>query len=113
MSRTTECWSCWAVGGADSRGKPLRADDWPQWRGPTRDDVWRETGLVEKFSAPQLPLRWRTPVGSGYSGPTVADGAGLRYRSADRAAGSERVQCFDWQTGRRCGISSTIAPTPK
>ncbi len=25
------------------------ADDWPQWRGPNRDGVWRETGIVEKF----------------------------------------------------------------
>ena len=25
-----------------------QADDWPQWRGPKRDGVWRETGLLEK-----------------------------------------------------------------
>ena len=24
-------------------------DDWPQWRGPDRDGVWKETGLIEKF----------------------------------------------------------------
>ena len=27
------------------------ADDWPQWLGPKRDGVWRETGIVEKFPA--------------------------------------------------------------
>ena len=27
------------------------ADDWPQWLGPKRDGVWRETGLLEKFPA--------------------------------------------------------------
>ena len=26
-----------------------RGDDWPQWLGPRRDGVWRETGVVEKF----------------------------------------------------------------
>src|SRR5213592_4208871 len=26
-----------------------RADDWPQWLGPKRDAVWRETGIMEKF----------------------------------------------------------------
>ena len=26
-----------------------RADDWPQWLGPERDCVWRETDIVEKF----------------------------------------------------------------
>ena len=25
------------------------ADDWPQWLGPQRDGVWRETGIIEKF----------------------------------------------------------------
>ena len=33
-------------------GRQLMGDDWPQWRGPTRDGVWKETGLVEKFSGP-------------------------------------------------------------
>jgi hypothetical protein len=25
------------------------ADDWPQWGGPQRDGVWRETGIVDKL----------------------------------------------------------------
>lgn len=53
---------------------PLRADDWPQWLGPQRDGVWRETGLLEKFPAAGLKFRWRTPIGAGYSGPAVAGG---------------------------------------
>ena len=28
---------------------PVMADDWPQWFGPQRDGVWRETGIVDKF----------------------------------------------------------------
>ena len=81
-------------------GRGLRGDDWPQWRGPTRDGTWRETGVVEKFSGPQLPLRWRAAIGSGYSGPTVAAG---RVYVTDRQSEPrpiERVLCFDWQTGR-------------
>src|SRR5262249_34484926 len=27
----------------------VRADDWPQWRGPKRDGVWRETGILESI----------------------------------------------------------------
>src|SRR5438128_3890497 len=50
------------------------ADDWPQWRGPTRDGVWREKGLVEKFDEPDLKIQWRVPISNGYSGPTVANG---------------------------------------
>jgi outer membrane protein assembly factor BamB len=25
------------------------ADDWPQWMGPGRDDVWTETGIIDEF----------------------------------------------------------------
>jgi len=50
------------------------ANDWPQWRGPNRDGVWKETGLLDKFPDAQIKLRWRTPISSGYSGPTVAGG---------------------------------------
>jgi outer membrane protein assembly factor BamB len=77
-----------------------RADEWPQWRGPQRDGVWRETGIVEEFDKPQLEIRWRAPIASGYSGPTVADG---RVFVTDRLVEPkqiERVHCFDAQTGR-------------
>ena len=50
-----------------------RADDWPQYLGPKRDGVWRETGIVDTL--PKEPkYLWRTPVGQGYAGPAVADG---------------------------------------
>src|SRR5437773_1889484 len=53
----------------------VHADDWPQWLGPQRDGVWRESGIVEKLPpANGLKFRWRTPVGGGYSGPAVAKG---------------------------------------
>jgi len=79
---------------------PAPADDWPQWRGPNRDGVWSETGVVERFSSEQLPIKWRVEIGPGYSGPTVAKG---RVYVADRIPGpepSERVWCFDEQTGK-------------
>lgn len=50
------------------------ADDWPQWLGPQRDSVWRETGIIESFPEDGLKPRWVTKIGSGYSGPAVADG---------------------------------------
>jgi outer membrane protein assembly factor BamB len=52
----------------------VRCDDWPQWLGPQRDGVWRETGIVETLPSGALTARWRTPVGKGYSGPAVAGG---------------------------------------
>ena len=66
---------------------------------PARDDVWKETGIVEKFSGPQIPIRWRAAIGSGYSGPTVADGRVFVTDLRTEPSPAERVLCFDWKTG--------------
>ena len=50
------------------------AEDWPQWLGPQRDGIWRESGIVETFPEGGPPLRWKTKIGGGYTGPAVADG---------------------------------------
>lgn len=52
----------------------VQAEDWPQWLGPRRDGVWRETGILDKFPRDGLTVRWRVPIGAGYSGPAVANG---------------------------------------
>lgn len=75
------------------------ADEWPQWRGPNRDGVWAEAGVIDSFSSPEIERKWTVPISSGYSGPTVADG---RVYVTDRVIEPdkiERVHCFDWQTG--------------
>lgn len=74
-------------------------DDWPQWRGPKRDGVWREDGLVEKFAAKQLPALWRKPIGAGYSGPAVADGRVFITDRVTQPAQQERVWCLDAASG--------------
>ncbi|HJN17399.1 MAG TPA: PQQ-binding-like beta-propeller repeat protein, partial [Armatimonadota bacterium] len=51
-----------------------RADDWPQWLGPQRDGLWRETGILGTFPESGPTLRWRADIGGGYAGPSVADG---------------------------------------
>lgn len=76
------------------------ADDWPQWRGPNRDGVWNERGLVEKFAGPRLEARWRVPVTGGYSGPTVAAGRVYLTERLTEPKQQERVRCFDAATGK-------------
>lgn len=73
-------------------GASLYADDWPQWLGPNRDSVWRETGIVEKFPAEGPPVRWRVNIGAGYSGPVVAKG---RVYVTDRRVAQEASKPSD------------------
>ena len=80
------------------------ADDWPQWGGPQRDLVWRESGIVKKIpEGGLLPRVWSSPVGEGYSGPAVAGGKVFITDLVDRDGrdGKERVLCLDAQTGKR------------
>jgi outer membrane protein assembly factor BamB len=52
----------------------VKADDWPQWLGPTRDGVWRESGVLDKFPGGGPKVLWRAKIAAGYAGPAVADG---------------------------------------
>ena len=103
-----------------------KADDWPQWLGPQRDGIWREEGILERFPEGGPALRWRAPLGGGYSGPAVAagrvfvmdrvpgpgdprkakilhDGEPPRNRNFLRKLlpGRERLVCFDEARGKR------------
>ncbi|MFH1264245.1 MAG: PQQ-binding-like beta-propeller repeat protein, partial [Planctomycetota bacterium] len=77
-----------------------RADEWPQWRGPNRDGVWAETGVVDKFDSPEIKLKWRVPISSGYTGPTVAGGRVYLTDRVTEPKEIERIHCFDRQTGK-------------
>lgn len=84
----------------------LLADEWPQWRGPSRDGRWQETGIVQEFESSQIPVLWRTSISRGYSGVTVADG---RVYVMDRIKDPnqlERVLCFDAKTGKKLWLHS-------
>ena len=51
------------------------ATDWPQWRGPNRDDISTENGLLASWPAGGPPLAWKsTGLGVGYSSVAVAGG---------------------------------------
>ena len=76
------------------------ADDWPQWRGPGRDGVWAETGIIDKFERSRLKPIWRAKISSGYCGPTVADGRVYVMDRQVRPKQIESVHCFDARTGK-------------
>jgi outer membrane protein assembly factor BamB len=77
------------------------AKDWPQWRGPNRDGVWSEKGILDTFPPGGLKIRWCAPVGIGFSSPVVA--RGRVYVSDSQLANpkaQERVHAFDAVTGK-------------
>jgi outer membrane protein assembly factor BamB len=90
----------------------VRADDWPQWMGPGRDNVWREEGIVATFPEGGPKVVWRAPIAGGYAGPAVAGGrvfvtdyvteADVKVANFERKAstGTERVLCLDEATGK-------------
>src|SRR5436305_2255513 len=105
---------CLAIAAFGLLATAARADDWPQWLGPKRDGIWRETGILDKFPEGGPKARWRAPVGAGYSGPAVAGGKvyltdrvlgkGVTQPTdgfaKDKLSGVERVLCFDEKTGQ-------------
>jgi outer membrane protein assembly factor BamB len=50
--------------------------DWPSWRGPNRDGISTETGLLDAWPAEGPELLWRidNALGGGYSSVAIADG---------------------------------------
>ncbi len=77
----------------------VHAADWPQWRGENRDGVWSETGVVSKFESDQLTPVWTTPVGAGYSGPTVSGDRVFLTSYLKEPKQVEQVHCVDRLTG--------------
>ena len=77
------------------------SDEWPQWRGPDRDGVWRETGILERFETSTLTPKWQTEISAGYSGPTVAGGRVYVSDRLELPEEVERILCFDWKNGQK------------
>ena len=75
-----------------------QSGDWPQWRGPNRDGVSKETGLLKQWPTDGPPLVWKaTGAGTGYSSLAIA--AGRIYTMGVRGD-REYVIAFDASTGK-------------
>jgi outer membrane protein assembly factor BamB len=73
--------------------------DWPQWRGPNRDGLSRDTGLLKQWPAGGPRLLWQVnDIGDGYSTPSVV---GSRiYLMSNRGLENEFVQALSTQDGK-------------
>jgi hypothetical protein len=77
--------------------------DWPQWRGPERNGISKETGLLKQWPAGGPKLLWQlNDIGDGYSGPSVV---GTRlYLMSNRGMDNEFVQALSAQDGPRASV---------
>ncbi|HEX5443021.1 MAG TPA: PQQ-binding-like beta-propeller repeat protein [Pirellulales bacterium] len=79
----------------------LAGADWPQWRGPQRDGISAETGLLAKWPEDGPKLLWQvSDAGGGYSTPAVVgqrlyllgnEGMDNEFVQARAVAGGEQL----------------------
>src|SRR5215472_17401110 len=78
---------------------PVTAADWPQWRGPERDGLSRETGLLDTWPAGGPPQIWKTQgLGQGYAAFAIARG---RLFTEGQRGDHQFVLALDAATGKR------------
>jgi outer membrane protein assembly factor BamB len=73
-------------------------DDWPQWRGPTRDGQVTGKAWPTSLQGEHLQRLWRVELGPSYSGPIVA--ADRVFVTETRDKSEEVVRALDRQTGK-------------
>lgn len=73
-------------------------EDWPQWRGPNRDGISKETGLLQDWPKDGPKLRWQiNDLGGGYGAPSVA--GGRIFTMANKGMNEESVKALDVKDG--------------
>jgi outer membrane protein assembly factor BamB len=78
--------------------------DWPQWRGPNRDDVSKETGLLKEWPQGGPKRVWLYEnAGNGYSGPAIVAG---KYFTIGTRDNSEILLVLDANTGKELWTAS-------
>lgn len=78
---------------------PAVAADWPQWRGPRRNGISQESGLLKEWPQNGPKLLWQVQdIGEGYATPAVV---GTRlYLLSNRGLENEFVQALSVQDGK-------------
>jgi outer membrane protein assembly factor BamB len=75
---------------------PAGADDWPQFRGPGRDN--KVTGFTAPAAWPkELKKQWQVTVGEGLASPALV---GDKLYVFTRVGGDEVLTCLDANTGK-------------
>ena len=106
-------------------GTSVAAENWPCFRGPSRQGVTEATGLPARWTATD-GVRWKTPIpGEAHSSPivwgdtvfvtTATDGGrSCRVLCLDAASGAVKwnTEVFTQETGRKESRNTYATPTP-
>src|SRR6187397_2571060 len=74
--------------------------DWPEMRGPNRDGISKETGLVDKWALNGENFLWRAPYGGRSAPIVVGNRVYVQNPSGKGPAMQERVMALDADTGK-------------
>ena len=78
---------------------PAASGDWPQFRGPSRDGISADTGLLKQLPAAGPPLAWKAAgLGAGYSSVSIL---GNRVYSIGENSQSSYVIALDVADGKQ------------
>ena len=92
-------WFCLCLAGSLLAAGALEAGDWSHWRGPARNGVSAETGLIDSWSAEGENLLWKADF-TGRSTPVVVgDRVCANGRAGEGELRQEMVACFDAASG--------------
>ncbi len=98
---TLQKMNCWTLCAGLLLVLPAQAGEWADWRGPTRNGVSTETGIVSSWSQDGENLLWRQPF-IGRSTPVVLDGqACVIGRIGTTIDRQEIVACYDAESGAK------------
>ena len=78
---------------------PALAADWPQFRGPNRDGVSAETGLLRAWPEGGPKVLWTTPVGQGYAAAAIFDGK-VYFNDYDETTSEYLIRCLSLADGK-------------
>jgi outer membrane protein assembly factor BamB len=86
---------------------PSGADDWPQWRGPSRDGISNDKGLLKEWPSDGPEVLWQVDTaGVSYSSIAVKDGRIFTQGDLD---GIEHIICLDVKNG---AVLWAVQPEP-
>jgi len=74
----------------------VRAADWPQWRGPSRNGVTSDEGFLAAWPASGPSRLWSARIGKSYAAVSVQ---GKRLYAIGTREGNETLFCFDAGSG--------------